>query len=243
MLRAAAPLALALALAVPGPAAARRPGADAARGVVVLAGERVPVRWTDGDTFRVRGGRFAGRSARLLGVNALETYGPVHRIGRRGPRELLALARETAGLAASRAWSCETDGRSDGYGRLLVRCDDAAEALVLAGHALVFAVDGPADERLLAAQRRAQEAGAGMWSGGAPPRVPTSLHSEDEPGLGPRGAYDRVADTRSGLAEARPHARRYVPCEEVCLGEGDGRACLVYVPYPRRFRDRPSCLR
>ena len=243
MLRAAAALALAAALAVPGAAGARRRVPGAALGAVVLEGERVPVRWIDGDTFRIQAGRSAGRSARLGGVNALETYGPVHRIGRSGPRELLALAKETARLAASRTWRCRTEGLSDRYGRLLVHCDDAAEALVRAGHALVFAVDGPADERLLDAQRRARAARAGMWAGGTPALVPTSLHSADEPGLGPSGAYDRVADARTGIAEARPHGRRYAPCEEVCLGEGDGRACLVHVPFHRRFRDRPRCLR
>lgn len=243
MLRAAAALLLAAASAAPARAAPRPPAADLRRGAVVLAGETVPVRWTDGDSFRIRGGRFAGRAARLTGVNALETFGPVHRIGGRDPRELLALAKGTARLAASRAWRCETDGRSDGYRRLLVACADLAEALVRAGQAMAFAVDGPADERLLAAQRRAQEERAGMWAGGAPRLVPTSLHSADEGGLGPRGAYDRIVDTRTGVSEARTHARRYAPCEEVCVGEGPGRACLVYVPFERRYRDRPRCLR
>jgi len=80
-------------------------------------------------------------------------------------------------------------------------------------------------------------------AGGAPRLVPTSLHSADEPDLGPRGAYDRVADTRSGAAPARPHDRTYRICEEVCLGEGADRACMTYVPFARRFRGRPACLR
>ncbi len=237
----AACLAAALALSfAPAPADARPRGAH---GSVVLGGERVPVRWTDGDSFRIRAGRFAGRAARLLGVNALETFGPVHRIGEASPRSLLAMARATAALAAAREWRCETDGRSDGYGRLLVACPAAAEALVLAGHAMVFGVDAPADAGLLAAQRRAQEARAGMWAGGAPRLVPTSLHSAGEEGLGPGGPYDRIVDTRTGEAEPRPHSRRYPPCEEICLGEGAGRACMTYVPFERRYRGRPRCLR
>lgn len=210
---------------------------------MILAGERVPVRWTDGDSFRIAGGRFAGRAARLVGVNALETFGPVHRIGASGPAELLAVARATAALAASRVWRCETDGAADGYRRLLVACPDAAEALVRAGHAMVFAVDGEPEPALLAAQRAAQAARAGLWAGGAPSLVPTSLHSVDEEDLGPRGAYDRIADTRSGTAPARPHGRAYAPCEEVCLGEGPDRACMTYVPFERRYRHRPACLR
>jgi endonuclease YncB( thermonuclease family) len=244
MSRAAVLCALALAgLAMPGLAEARRAKGRGARGFVVLEGERVPVRWTDGDSFRIGGGRFAGRAGRLQGVNALETFGPVHRIGGMAPDRLLAMARATAPLAASRAWRCGADGTSDGYGRLLVHCPGAAEALVRAGHAVVFAVDAPADATLLEAQRRAQAARAGMWAGGVPPLVPTSLHSADEEGLGPRGAYDRIVDTRTGAAEARSHARRYATCEEVCVGEGAGRACLTYVPFERRYRSRPRCLR
>src|SRR5512143_2506334 len=142
--------------------------ARAARGEVILSGERVPVRWVDGDTFRIEGGRFGGRAARLAGVNALETFGPVHRIGAMGGAELLALARATAPVAAARAWRCEADGAADRYGRLLVSCPDAAEALVREGHAMVYAVDGAPDRRLLAVQRAAQAARAGMWARGVP---------------------------------------------------------------------------
>jgi hypothetical protein len=108
---------------------------------------------------------------------------------------------------------------------------------------MVFAVDAPAEERLLAAQRRAGAARLGMWAGGVPPRVPSSVHSADEPGLGPRGAYDRIVDTRTGAAVAQPHDRTYRTCEEVCVGEGRERACLLYVPFERRYRNRPACLR
>jgi len=41
----------------------------------------------------------------------------------------------------------------------------------------------------------------------------------------------------------RPHHRVYRPCEEVCVGEGAERACMTYVPFARRYRDRPACLR
>jgi endonuclease YncB( thermonuclease family) len=210
---------------------------------VILSGERIPVRWTDGDTFRVRGGRFVGRAARLVGVNALETFGPVHRFGGMDGRALLAIAKGTAPLAASRTWRCETDGALDAYGRILVSCPDAAEALVRAGYAMVFAVEGPPAPALLEAQRAAQAARAGMWAGGVPTRVPTSLHSAGERGLGPRGAYDRIADTRTGVAAVVPHARTYATCEERCVGEGPERACMTYVPFERRYRSRPACLR
>ncbi len=210
---------------------------------MILEGERVPVRWVDGDTFRIRAGRFAGRTTRLVGVNALETFGPVHRIAAMEPDALWAIAKATGPFAAARVWSCEADGALDGYGRLLVWCPELAAALVRAGYAMVFAVDAPPVQALLEAQREAQAARAGMWAGGAPRLVPTSLHSAGEPDLGPRGAYDRIADTRTGVAAARPHARWYRTCEERCLGAGTDRACMIYVPSERRYRHRPACLR
>ncbi|HEY6098945.1 MAG TPA: thermonuclease family protein, partial [Anaeromyxobacter sp.] len=194
-------LSAALLLLAPPAAEARRGRSRAGptRAKILLAGAWAEVRWTDGDTFRVLTGPHAGRAARLAGVNALESFGPVHRIGSAGGRELLAVAKRSAAVAAAAAVRCEADGRPDGYGRLLVTCPEVAEALVRGGHAMVFAVEGDADRRLLALQHDAQRAGAGMWAGGAPPLVPTSLHSADEPDLGARGAYDRVADTRTGI--------------------------------------------
>jgi endonuclease YncB( thermonuclease family) len=232
---------LAAALAVPAAAEARG-GGRGVRGTLVLEGETAEVRWTDGDTFRIVSGRHRGRRARLSGVNALETFGPVHRIGRSAGRTLLAVATGSAAIAAAAGGPCELGG-SDRYGRLLAECPEAAAALVRAGHGMVFSLDGSADPALLSLQREAQRDRAGMWAGGAPPLVPTSLHSAAEPDPGPTGAYDRIVDTRTGVAAARPHARTYRTCEEICLGDGADRACLIYVPFERRYRDRPACLR
>jgi endonuclease YncB( thermonuclease family) len=243
---AAISLAAALLLAPP-PAEARR-GRGHARGEttrarILLAGAWAEVRWTDGDTFRVLSGPYANRTARLAGVNALESFGPVHRIGSAGGRDLLALAKRSAALAASASVRCEDLRQQDRYRRLLVSCPEVSEALVRAGHAMVLAVNADPEPRLLLMQRDAQRARAGMWAGGAPPLVPTSLHSADEPDLGPKGAYDRIVDTQTGVSEVRPHGRVYRTCEEVCVGEGAAQACMTYVPYARRFKGKPSCLR
>ncbi len=243
MRSAAVALALAVLAASAHLAEARSGEPHGVRGTVVLGGERVRVRWTDGDTFRLLSGRHRGRRVRLVGVNALETFGPVHRIGASDGRTLLALARRSAEVAAGAGGTCETGGRVDRYGRLLATCQEAAQALVRAGHAMVFAVDAPADPALLALQREAQRAHVGMWAGGTPPLVPTSVHSAAEPDLDARGAYDRIADTRTGVAEARPHARTYRTCEEICVGQGPDLACMTYVPFERRYRHRPRCLR
>jgi endonuclease YncB( thermonuclease family) len=233
-------LAAATLAAAPAEARARRPHGLPAR--LLLDGQPTQVRWIDGDTFKVESGPLAAFSARLSGYNTLETYGPVHRIGSASPEALLEVARAAAPLLAAREWRCTALGRRDGYGRALVSCPDAAVALLRAGLAMVFAMDEPADPALLAAQREAQAARAGLWAGGVPAELVTSLHSAGEPGLGARGPYDRVVDSRTGLATARPHRRRYRPCQEVCLGAAPLDACMVYVPFERRYRDRPACL-
>jgi micrococcal nuclease len=238
----ALPLALALAVLLPSPAAARARARGAA-GALTLDGARVGVRWTDGDTFKVVDGPFRGVRGRVIGFNTLETWGPVHRWGRWAPEELLAIARGAGPRAAAGTWSCRRLSGQDRYGRLKVACPELARALVTAGEAHVFAMDEAADPALVAAQRDAQRRGAGMWAKGVPALVVTSAHSADEDDLGRRGAYDRVADTRTGTTRALPHARRYGACEEVCAGEGTGRSCFVYVPPERRYRDRPACLR
>lgn len=225
------------------PAMVRRGAYGAMSGaVLIIDGERTRVRWSDGDSFKMQDGPLRGRAARLVGVNALETFGPVHRLGAASPEELLVIARGTAALAAAREWRCTANGGADGYGRLLVSCPDAAEALVRAGHAMAFAVGAKADARLVAAQREAQQARAGMWAKGAPPLVPTSLHSADEPSMAKRGAYDRIADTRTGVTSVVRHERVYATCEEVCVGDGEARACMIYVPFERRYRGKPACI-
>jgi endonuclease YncB( thermonuclease family) len=199
------------------------------------------VRWTDGDSFRIEGGRREGRRARLAGVNALETFGPVHRFAGASPGELLSVARGSARIAASIERGCAASGREDRYGRLLVDCPDAAMDLVRRGHAMVFAVEGPAHPGLLAAQREAQARGEGMWAWGVPRVIVTSVHPAGEDGGG--GGYDRLVDAATGETTVRRHDRRYEVCEEVCA-PGDGPpSCLRHVPFERRYRDRPECLR
>jgi endonuclease YncB( thermonuclease family) len=236
------PLRLLVALLAAAPAAAhpRAPAGRAPESTVVLGGERTRVRWIDGDGFRILDGRHAGASARLAGVNALETYGPVHRWGGWTGPELLALARAATGVATSREWACSTIGGRDRYRRLLVACPGAAAELVRRGLAMVFAVDEPAPADLLEMQRGAQGRGTGIWAKGVPAVIVTSLHSADEPGAGQ--AYDRLVDTRTGEARRRPHATRYAVCEEVCVEAAGGVTCMTHVPFERRRRNRPPCL-
>jgi hypothetical protein len=164
----------------------------------------------------------------------------VHRWGRWRPDELLAVAHAATEVAASRRWSCTTAGRQDRYRRVLVACPDAAAELVARGLAMVFALGRAPDAALLGLQARAQQERAGMWAKGVPARIVTSAHSASEPGAD--APYDRVVDTRTGRARARPHSSSYSPCVEVCAGPDADRSCLRYVPFERRHRQRPACL-
>jgi endonuclease YncB( thermonuclease family) len=214
-----------------------------ARGFITLNGERIAVRWTDGDSFTFVDGLMKGRGTRLVGFNTLEAYGPVHQWGEWTPQELYELAKSSSQVAASQEWACTADGKQDGYKRLLVSCPALAVEMARQGHGLAYAVDGEKpDPDVLAAQREAMEARRGMWAKGVTHGVITSLHSVDENGPGDGAAYNRIVDTRTGQALKRKHTRSYQPCETVCEDTDGTRSCMVYVPFKNRYRAQPSCL-
>jgi len=206
-------------------------------GAISLNGEETRVRWSDGDSFKFKSGPHEGSGVRLVGFNTLESYGPVHRWGDWSAAELYGIASTSKNYAASRIWSCTASGEKDGYGRLLVDCPDAAEALILAGHAHAFSMEGLSPDVLVKAQTKAQRTRRGMWKKGVPDLVVTSLHSAQE-GAG----YNRRVDVRNGSPMVRNHTDNYEICEEVCEG-GSGGSCMVYVPYAQRYRNRPDCLK
>ena len=224
---------------LPATSAPRRHGAP---GRVLLDGQLTEVRWTDGDSFKVDSGPLKGFGTRLFGYNTLETFGPVHRIAGLGPVPLERIAASSAALLAGTTWKCQTEGKRDGYGRALVACPAAAATLVRGGHAMVYAVDTRPDPALLALQREAQAARRGLWAGGVPPWIITSLHSTGEKKLKGKSPYDRLCDTRTGLTRLREHRSTYQTCQEVCVGEGPLISCMIYVPFERRYNNRPGCL-
>jgi hypothetical protein len=75
-----------------------------------------------------------------------------------------------------------------------------------------------------------------------PPEIITSLHSAGENDLKGKAPYDRLCDTRTGTTRLRQHRVSYKTCEEVCVGEGLQRSCMVYVPFERRYSNRPDCI-
>lgn len=222
--------------------------------VVVLDGAATEVSWKDGDTFHVRANRALGRrreTARIVGYNTLESYGPVHGWGTWTGHGLLALAKAATARAAAGTWRCQRLGEQDRYGRQKVRCPDLALALISEGLAHVFAVEpDPPDPALLAAQRSAQRRGVGLWKNGIPDAIVTSVHSMDEPNAGDTGtvghsadpgppqSYNRVCDAATGQSRLVPHRSTYRVCERWCFGG----SCMTYVPFERRYRGKPWCL-
>jgi endonuclease YncB( thermonuclease family) len=231
----------ALLVATPALAKDKKRKRHAEKGSLLINGEQTQVRWSDGDSFKFLSGPHEGRGTRLVGYNTLEAFGPVHRWGRWTPQELYAIAKSSSALAASREWQCTTDGKADGYGRLLVDCPDLAEEMVRQGHGLAYAIEGTSSERLLDAQREAIKAGRGIWEKGAVNGVITSLHSKGEDG--DDTPYNRVVDTRTGAAMKRPHQQRYEVCQEVCETTDGDESCMTYVPFERRYKRKPDCLK
>lgn len=211
---------------------------------LTLNGERTEVHWSDGDSFKVKSGPHTGRGTRVSGYNTLESFGPVHSWGDWKPEELYALAKSSHLVAGSQEWVCTTDGKADGYGRLLVLCPDLAVEMVRQGHAMAYAVDGakPLDGTL-EAQAEAMQAKRGMWEKGVVRGVVTSVHSLAEDGSKAPHAYNRVVDTRTGQALKREHAKTYATCETVCEETDGDTSCMVYVPFEHRYKYKPDCLK
>lgn len=216
-------------------------------GAIILNGTRVAVRWTDGDSFNIQEGENKGSGTRLVGYNTLEAYGPVHSWGEWTARELYELAKKSSTVAAAQEWECTTDFNRDGYKRLLIKCPKLAIEMARSGHGLAYAVDGEKpDPEVLAAQQEAIKAKRGMWEKGTTNGVITSLHSVGEDGSDEDEkpeAYNRVVDTRTGQALKRKHTNTYGTCEKVCETTDDQQSCMVYVPFKKRYRGQPDCLK
>ncbi len=212
---------------------------------VILNDQKTSVVWTDGDSFSIKEGPYKGHGTRLQRYNTLEAFGPVHSWGTWTPRELYDIAKASSGVAASQEWKCTTDGKLDGYKRLLIDCPEAAKELVRQGHALVYAVEGnKPDPELLILQKEAQKNKVGMWEKGVVSGVVTSVHSLGEDSEKAEAeSYNRVVDTRTGEAFARKHKNAYESCQTVCEKTDADQSCMIYVPFKHRYRAKPDCLR
>jgi micrococcal nuclease len=226
-----------------------KPAMQGAKGMVILNGREVTAWWNDGDTFRPHDGVHK-KALRVMDYNTLETFGPVHRWGLWQPAELLALSHRATQVAAAEVRRCFSSGKRDGYDRELARCPDLARDLVGQGLAMVYAVDEPPDRELLELQRAAQAEARGIWAKTIPEVILSSVHSADEEQristrrqAPERKAYNRVVDTRTGQTTKLPHTSVYDLCQEVCERKGETESCLIYVPFDRRYHDRPACLR
>ena len=203
---------------------------------ISLQGRTTQVRWNDGDTFTFRSGRYSGKTARLVGYNTLESYGPVHRWGEWTPAELYSLAIAARDAAAEARWACTKQPKKDTYGRLLVDCPEARRTLLESGLAHVFAYQSTPSEADMKAQRGARSAQAGIWKKGRPEHIVTNV-SADETGR----VFLQVASTRTGATERRHQRHDYEACDEICEGPAVSGSCMIFIPYAVRYSVPPVC--
>ncbi|MCS6856651.1 MAG: thermonuclease family protein [Sandaracinaceae bacterium] len=186
---------------------------------VFLNGIPIPVSFNDGDSFRIQAGEYQGSQCRLAGFNALESFGPAHQWGSWHPYELYVIAKMATLRARRGVWHCFTEGKRDGYGRLLVECPDLVVSMLREGLAHAYQPDDtPARPEYLRAQQEAIREGRGMWAHGVPAFVMTSLHSATED-PGKEWHYDRLISTNDGHSESRKHRNIYQECQWVCNDE------------------------
>jgi endonuclease YncB( thermonuclease family) len=191
---------------------------------IILNGKAVPVYFNDGDSFRVLAGDYKDAKARLAGFNTLESYGAVHVWGRWTAKELYVIAKMGTYNGRDGVWECETEGKTDTYGRILVWCPKLAEDQIRKGYAHVMSIDDkPGIPELIAAQNEAIAARRGIWAHGVPDYVLTSLHSKEEDVDG-KGTYNRLVSTVDGHSVKWRHSTRYAECDRVCayVHEVDG---------------------
>ena len=206
---------------------------------VFLNGRPVPVRFNDGDSFRIFAGEYSGSQCRLFGFNSLESFGPAHQWGTWHPYELYINAKLATVNGRRGTWHCFTSGERDTYGRLLVECPDLIVDDLRRGYAHAYEVnDRPARPEYLRAQHEAMRAGRGMWAHGIPRFITTSLHSASED-PSRENHYDRLISTLDGHSQSRVHHDNYDECQWVCeeetaLGEGQAEAVA------RSLRDDPG---
>ena len=212
-------------------------GGESSSSEVLLKGKPVGVEWSDGDTLTFTTGPRKGRRARLVGFNTLESYGPVHRWGSWQPAGLLQIALESRDIASSRSWECSLRKGKDSYGRFLLDCPEARRSMLRSGHAHVFAYDSEADPADLALQREARAEGRGMWAQGRPETLVTNVRADPEGRV-----FLRVVSCRTGSTRAEHQREDYSICEEICHGPEVSGSCMLFVPWTRRYEDRPSCL-
>lgn len=191
-------------------------GATEPKTKVIFNGKPSPVFFNDGDSFRVTGGTYNGAKARLAGFNTLESHGPVHQWGTWTTKELFTMAKMATLHGRRGAWTCDSEGKTDTYGRMLTWCPDLATELVRLGFAHAMSVDdNPAKPELIAAQQEAIAAKRGLWAHGVPDYVLTSLHSVEED-IDGTGTYNRLVSTKDGHSVKWRHTNRYTECETVC---------------------------
>jgi len=220
--------------------------ASSAKSQITIDNVPAEAQFSDGDSFRILSGPLAKSRARVVGINALEAYGPVHQWGAWKANELYDISKEATKMAQKNGWNCHSLGEKDVYGRILMECTDLAQALLKKGlaHAM-FLQETPSVASYVSYQKAAQDAGEGMWKKGVPSFIVTSVHSITEFQSPNATSYDRIVEL-SGYGKALSHQKKYADCELVCyqFNSNEIGSCMIYVAYENRYgAKRPACLR
>jgi len=211
--------------------------ASEAKTRVFLNGHAIAVHFSDGDSFRMLEGPYAGSNSRLAGFNTLESYGATHSWGSWNSFELWLIAKKATYNGRRGVWHCTTEGDHDTYGRVLVDCPDLIESQVRLGFAHAMNIDDtPSAMYILRAQQDAIRHRRGMWAHGVPGFIVTSLHSASED-PGRLHNYNRTVSTRDGHTEKWEHHDVYSECQQVCNTEIRSDARRVY-DFARGLRSR-----
>ncbi len=206
---------------------------------IYINGQLTTVAFNDGDTFKIKDGDLKQMRVRVVGINALENYGPVHKWAGNSPEYLFQIAKEATQMANRGGWHCQISDEKDIYGRLLAECHDLSLALINHGLAHAYSITSEsAHIDYVQEQQLAQLAQVGMWKFGIPKFIITSLHSDEESDH----PYNRLISAFNGHSVSYYHHEHYLTCQMVCLDNDD--SCMVHVPYEKRYgRHRPDCLR
>lgn len=205
--------------------------------IMRINNELISVHFTDGDTFKILQGENKGSRVRIQGINALESYGPVHSWVNTDADYLMTIAKEATNFAQKGSWSCSLEKNKDKYGRIIAKCHDLAISILKAGLAHAYSVnDKNAYKEYLSAQNEAQKLKYGMWKYGMPEYIITSLHSFDS---NEKQVYNRLVNTENGHSKKWFHDNKYQKCEQVC----QNKSCMLYVPYEQRYGyNQAECL-
>ena len=194
---------------------------------VLLDGQKIQVRWDDGDTFKGKHPETGKKiSARLAGYNTLESYGPVHQWGEWSSEELYLLAKEAGRFASAKEWSCSDTGKEEAMAVCWLIAPIFAGRFWIPGWPIHFQSVLLPVKQILPHSKLPLENKSGIWAKGVPKLLLTSLHSQDE--KPDQDAYNRSCVVNTGQCDKVTHTNTYTECQLVCTQSFQRAVCSMF---------------